>query len=396
MTRFGSRRERGAARLLLTLVLAAPLAHCAALERSSSPGFDERHFRGEQTNAGPERYGSWFGDSDDHVFYFGLSPFNDLALRCRAEGGAMCPLADLAQAGDHLIGRFDLHEERFLAPLLVRRIDPEATSSVWDVLVHSNGRIYYTTFWNEFGSVRPDGSGVEHYAGAGSGLNELWEGPEGEIYVTRYLGDRPGVAVFGPDGVLRRELTMPQEAGALVCPKSLAVDPGTGEVWMNSDVFYDDGRPVGYDAFRLSPEGEVLERITRPLLQFMSFDAAGRGWFVDDEEGVWRLRIEAPGGPTRVVDLGPHHPIDVVQDIKHFRDVTVLMTWQRRVFAVRTSPDGRADLCVLPASPVPDCPALGYTAVVSERSGRVYQTIDCGIHVVRAGALDACAWHEAP
>jgi hypothetical protein len=357
---------------------------------------DQRHFRGDQTNTGPERYASWFGDTDGRVFYFGLSPFNELALRCKSKGGALCSLEDLAQPGDHLIGRFDMEEERFLAPLVVRRNEPEATSSVWDVLVHSNGRIYYTTFWNEFGSVRADGSDVQHHDGAGSGLNELWEGPEGEIYVTRYLGNHPGVAVFGPDGVLRRELTMPQEEGALVCPKSLAVDPGTREVWINSDVFYDDGRPVGYDAFRLSPEGAVLEHVARPLLQFMSFDAAGRGWFAYDEDGVWRLRIAAPGGGTTLVELGPHHPADVVQDIKHFRDVTLLMTWRRRVFAVRTSAEGRTERCALAVPPIADCPDLAYTAVLSERSGRVYQTIDCGIYVVRVGALDACDWREVP
>lgn len=386
------------------LVLAALLIHCAATQRSSLPGPmsglvppDQRHFRGEQTNTGPERYASWFGDSDGQVFYFGLSPFNELALRCTAKDAALCSLEDLAQTGDHLIGRFDMDEERFLTPLLVRQNEPEATSSVWDVLVHSNGRIYYTTFWNEFGSVQADGSDVQHYAGAGPGLNELWEGPAGEIYVTRYVGGPPGVAVFGPDGVLRRELTLPQEEGALACPKSLAVDPGTGEIWINSDVFHDDGRPVGYDAFRLSPEGKVLERVTRPLLQFMSFDAAGRGWFVDDDGASWRLRIEAPDGrPRRLVELGPHHPADVVQDIKHLGDVTVLMTWRRRVFAVRTSADGRAEACALAVPQIADCPDLAYTAVISERTGRVYQTVDCGIHVVRVGALDDCGWRELP
>jgi hypothetical protein len=265
------------------------------------------------------------------------------------------------------------------------------------VLVHSNGRIYYTTFWNEFGSVQPDGSDVRHYAGAGEGLNELWEGPGGEIYVTRYLGERPGVAVFSPDGRLVRELVTPQPAGARVCPKSLAVDPSTGEVWFNTDTFYDDGRDPGFDAYRVSADGAVLEQVTHPLLVFVSFDAAGRGWFVDDADGAWSVRIVEPGGRTTRVALGGHGRLDVVQDVHHAGDVAVLATWGRRVFAVRAPAGGPAERCVLPP-PSLDCggePALGYSAVVSARGGRVYESVDCAIRVLRLGALEACAWESA-
>jgi hypothetical protein len=356
---------------------------------------EQRHFVGDQTNTGPERYGSWFGDTDGRILYFGLSPFNAVLRRCEAEGGELCPLRDLAETGDHLIGRFDMDEERFLEPLRVRPNDPGATSSVWDVLVHGNGRIYYTTVWNEFGSVRLDGSDVQHHPGAGAGLNELWEGPDGEIYVTRYLGENPGVAIFGPDGGLRRELVMPQAPGATICPKSLAVDPATREVWLNTDVFYDDGG-VGYDAYRLSADGAVLEKVSHPAIVFLSIDPAGRRWFVDDADLAWTLRIVEPDGGTTRVELGARASLDVVQDIKHHGDVTVLSTWQRRVFAVRAPAGGPVESCVLPAPPV-DCDddaALGYTAVVA-RDGRVYETVDCGIGVVRVGALDACDWRAA-
>jgi hypothetical protein len=246
--------------------------------------------------------------------------------------------------------------------------------------------------------VLPDGTDVRHYPGAGDGLNELFEGPDGEIYATRYLGAAPGVAVFGPDGMLRREFVMPQEPGALTCPKSVAVDPTTREIWINTDIFPDDGGLGRYAAFRLSPEGAVLERTVRPTLVFLSFDAAGRGWFVDDDGVEWTLRIVEPGGRTRRVALGRHGPIDVVQDVKHAGDVTVLATWQRRVFAVRTSADGRIAQCEMPPPPLTDCasPALGYTAAVSARSGRVYETVDCDVRVARIGALDACDWREAP
>jgi hypothetical protein len=386
------RRRSGAQ--ALGLALAGMLAGCASLPAAMPDS--QRHFRSEQTNHGPERYASWFGDSDGRVFYFGLSPFNTLAIPCEAEGGALCPLRDREQPGDHLIGRFDLERERFLEPLVVRPADPAATSSVWDVLVHSNGRIYYTTFWDEFGSLRGDGSDLRHHLEGATGLNELWEGPGGEIFATRYLGERPGVVVFGPDGALRREYVLPQEDGVLVCPKSLAVDPRTGEIWINSDAFRADGRPAGFPSFRLSAAGEVLERSEEPALAFLSFDAEGRGWFVDDDGSRWTLRIVPPEGPARRIDLGPHAVIDTVQDVKHHGNLTLLATWQQRVFVVRSAEGGRFDLCELAASPVADCPqggGLGYTAVAAA-SGGVYESVDCGILVVRAGDVDECRWSE--
>ncbi len=112
-----------------------------------------RHDRGSaiiqdaQRHDGAEGYASWFGSTDGRVLYFGLSAFLETNWRCEQTGGTLCPLRDLDQPGDHLIGRFDLVDGRFLPPLRVRPSDPTAPSSVWDVLVHSNGRIYYTTFW---------------------------------------------------------------------------------------------------------------------------------------------------------------------------------------------------------------------------------------------------------
>lgn len=353
-------------------------------------GAGPHYFRGTQTNSGRERYSSWFGDTDGRVFYFGLSPFIEASKHCEAEGGTLCALADLAAPGDHLIGRFDLQEERFLPPLLVRPSDPAAPSSVWDVLVHSNGRIYYTTFWDEFGSVRPDGTDVRHYAGAGVGLNELWEGPDGEIYVTRYLGDAPGVAVFGPDGVLRRDLPIKQEPGTRICPKSIAVDPTTRDIWINSDIFHDDGSPVTFDAFHLSPTGEILDRIVEPVLVFMSFDRGGRGWFVDDDGGHWILRIVEPTGHTIPIDLGTHSPLNVIQDIKHHGKVTLLATWSQSVYVVTSLPDGTFEARILPAA-AQECPgsvAQGFTAV-SSANGTVYETVSCDITILRVGNVGA-------
>ena len=123
-------------------------------------------------NRGSEAYSAWFADARGRMLYFGLSPFWQLWWR---SGGD--PLGDLAQPGDHLIGRFDLERETFLAPLRVRDGGPDVRSSIWDVLVHSNGRIYYTTYFEEIGSVNPDGTDVRAFEGLGRGFNELYEGP---------------------------------------------------------------------------------------------------------------------------------------------------------------------------------------------------------------------------
>jgi hypothetical protein len=121
-------------------------------------------FRSADANRGPEPYSAWFGDAGDTVLYFGTSPF--WTLWWDTDGD---PLGDLAEPGDHLIGRFDMAAGRFLPPLRVRSAEEGAHGSVWDVLVHSNGRIYYTTLFEEIGSVRPDGgdSGKGREGGSG-------------------------------------------------------------------------------------------------------------------------------------------------------------------------------------------------------------------------------------
>jgi len=387
------------ARTAVLLLSLASLSGCGAFgHRAVGAAAPQKVFRAPQTNSGPESYSSWFGDSDGHIFYFGLSAFWDASLQCEAEHKPLCPLADLAQPGDHLIGRFDMDRERFLDPLVVRRADPAAPSSVWDVLVHSNGRIYYTTMWDEFGSVLPDGTDVRYYPDAGSGLNELWEGPDGEIYATRYLGaysgaqdENGGVAVFGPDGEHRREFTFKIEDGVLICPRDIAVNPRTRDVWVNTDMFLADGTPRGHDTFRLSPSGAVLERIATPWIALPSFEADGRGWFVEDANGRWTLRIVEPDGSSTSLDLGAHDALDVTQDIKHAGDITLISTWAANVFVVRTLPGKHYALSILRVERLKDCPrdfALGYTAVLSPRHD-VYETVACRITVLRAGNADA-------
>jgi hypothetical protein len=345
-------------------------------------------FRAERANTGAERYSAWFADSDGRVLYFGLSPFWELWWQSGGDA-----LADLAEPGDHLIGRFDLESERFLEPLRVRRRSPGVRSSVWDVLVHSNGRIYYTTYYEEMGSVLPDGSDISHFDGIGVGFNELVEGPEGNLYVTRY-SDAPAqpsrrsygsVAVLSPDGALLRELRIDAGNGAFVAPKSLAVDPAGGEIWLNTDTFGRDGSVV-HEWIRLSADGEVLERGagSRELL-FVAFDPGGRGWFAEDASGELRLRLRERGAWTHTLPLGARDPLDFVQDIRFTARGALLALWSGRVISVEPTGGGFqvADFRLeLPAECAPPGHrSLLYTAVPHRDS--LYATLFCGPTILR-------------
>jgi len=394
-----SRVTRAAAAAVLMLVGSG----CSVIGRGhSSPIIQDA-----QRHDGAEGYASWFGDTDGRIFYFGLSAFLETTWRCEQTGGTLCPLRDLDQPGEHLIGRFDLVDGRFLPPLRVRPTDPAAPSSVWDVLVHSNGRIYYTTFWDEFGSVRPDGRDVRYAGDGGQGLNELWEGPGGEIYATRYLGSMSGdpddngaVVVFGPDGDRRREFPFRKEGEVFVCPRSLAVDPRTGDIWVNADRLTQAGASDGFETFRLAPDGTVRERITEPVIAFTSFEPNGRGWFVEDDAARFAVRIVETDGRSTRLDLGPHGPIDVAQDVTHAGDVTLITTWALTVYAVRVRAPGDYEVmrCAPPSLPA-ECPLgaapLAYTAVLAP-DGNIYASVACGITVVRIGALDCAPAPAAP
>ncbi len=163
------RRGKGA------LVLAAGLGLAAACSGILGPSPTTKHYyRDAETNRGVEPYSAWFGDSDGRILYFGLSPFWTLWWDWGGD-----PRADLQARGDHLIGRFDLSRAQFLEPLRVRSHAPEARSSVWDVLAHSNGRIYYTTYFEEIGSVLPTEASRGTFGGSASGSTSSTRGRVG-------------------------------------------------------------------------------------------------------------------------------------------------------------------------------------------------------------------------
>ena len=338
-------------------------------------------------NRGAEPYSAWFGDARAGILYFGLSPFWTLWWRTGGD-----PRADLAQPGDLLIGRFDLEAERFLTPLRVGGIESRARASVWDVLAHSNGRIYFTTYFERVGSVAADGSDLRVFSGIGTGFNELWEGPGGHVYVTRYsdaprdvAAQRYGAVVeLTEEGSLVREIRFEKSAGSFTAPKSVAVDPVSGEIWLNTDTFQEDGGLL-YETLRLASDGRVLERqLAPPELQFMSFDREGRGWFAELVDGDFRLRIEERGRRTHI-PLGRREGVDFVQDIKFSAEGhAAIAFWSGRVTLVRRAARGYAwwDLEL----PRPrECERfLVYTAV--PYADRVYATLYCGATIVRAGA----------
>lgn len=339
--------------------------------------------RMELAQSSGERYSSWFGDSDGRVLYFGLSPFWTESLR------AGDPRGELERAGPHLVGRFELEGRRFLDPLVVRTVAQGARGSVWDVLAHSSGRIYYTTFFQEMGSVAGDGTEVVRFDGLGTGLNEIAESPRGELVVTRYGAQDPSGRHYGAvvwlseAGESIRETTLPERGGVRIAPKSVAVDPRSGEVWLNADRF-GPGKQIGFEWLRLARNGLLLERhAAPPELLFPAFDPAGRGWFVWDERGRIVLRVREEGREIAHLELEARRAGDFAQDVSFAPDGRALVTlWSGRVHVVELGSEGALRGSVLQFEKPPDCrapgaPALLYSAVAY--AGRVYATLSCGV-----------------
>ena len=349
-------------------------------------------FRGEVLGfgGGPERYSSWFADERDGVLYFGLSPF---WTELRAHGGD--PTADLLEPSAHLIGRFEIERERFLPPLLARRPGPDSRSSVWDVLAHPNGWIYYTTYFEEMGRVRPGMGDVERFDSLGTGLNEIALGPDGDLYVTRYGGGADGepstddgsVAVISPDGALLREESLHARDGAVTAPKSIAVDPQSGEVWLNADVIAPNGK-VSFTAFHLAPDLKVIARSDAPPeLMFVAFDRGGRGFFVEDRNGRVELRVTRGGAELARLDLGARAPGDFAQDVHFAADGSAAIAfWSGRVELVREA-EGKYEHARVNLERPSECAgaqqnAVFYSAFIEAQA--VYATLYCDAAIARA------------
>ncbi len=310
-----------------------------------------------------EQYCAWYGDRRADVLYFGESPFWNAM---RAAGGD--PMADSHQLGPQVIGRFDLRRESMLASIPTAARDPHA--GVWDVLVHPNGRVYYTTFYESAGWVDPATGAGTLFEAAGTGLNELALHPDGRVLATRYGaagGGTGSVVVLDPDGVIEAELPLISEHDVVAAAKSLAYDPVRQVVWVNTDLIPRDGGPSGHDSRVLEfATGREIMRIETPELHFPRFTADGRGVFAWQRGSRLTLRMTQPGaaqdatsGREVVLDTAFADGIDFVQDVHVETDGRAVVTrWSGVVHVV--SPDGSVRTANLPR---PAAGGLYYTAV---------------------------------
>ena len=324
---------------------------------------------------------SWFGDADDRTLYFGESGFWSAT-----HGAAGDPTADLATAAPQVVGRFDLAREAMLAPLATAT--PLARSGSWDVLVHPNGRIYFTSYFDPAGWVDASGR-AGRFDRAGHGLNELALLPDGHVLATRYGKEGGGdgsLVVLDPDGAVLAEHGLAPIAGATVAAKSLAFDPLRGVVWVNTDVIPAGGGASGHDARIVDlASGRELARFTAPELHFPAFAADGRGFFAWVDGTRLVLQITEPGTATgpkagRVLLLDDAFPagIDFVQDLRAQRDGRVVATRWSGIVHVVDAQD-RVRTAQLPR---PVEKGLYYTAVATR--DRVCATYCGGVRVVCA------------
>ena len=331
-----------------------------------------------------EAWCAWFGDVGGETLYFGVSAFWGAF---RASGGD--PRADLQIAGPRQIGRFDLERESFREPLAAGPGD--APGGVWDVLVHPDGHVWFTTFFGLGGRVDPQSGRVRPLAEAGLALNELALGPGDRVVASRYLADAEGrseVLLLARDGTPLRRLSLRAPSGLAVAAKSVAWDPVRDEIWVNTDLLDSQGQAVGHDARVLDAEGHERLRIATPEIQFMAFSGEGTGWLAEREAGRLWLRI-LPAQPTgsawprghRVLLDPAFASTDFVQEIRPAPDGSALLTrWSGRVHRVWS--DGRIRSFQLPR----DGGELYYTGVLHE--GRLCAT--------RCGSVDVVCRNAGP
>lgn len=285
---------------------------------------------------GGEQPCAWFGDVGGGVLYFGVSSFWS-ALR--ASGGD--PTADLRASGPRQIGRFDLAGERFLPPLQVG--SGEAPGGVWDVLIHPNGHVYYTTYFDFAGRIDLASGATSEFADAGLGLNELALGPDGRVLVTRYgygEDDEGSLVVLSEGGEVLAEHVLEAPNGLRVLAKSLAFDPLSRETWLNTDLLPPTGGAAQHDARVLDAAGRERLRFGEPELQFFLFGADGTGYFAEVDGSRLVLRERTASGAERVTPLDERfdRSHDFVQEIRHEADGSTLLTrWSGRVHVVERS-----------------------------------------------------------
>jgi hypothetical protein len=357
---------------LLVLCGLATLAAACARAPSPAPG----------KSAAAAAACSWYGDADERTLFFGESAF----WAAMHEAGGDPRAEFLASPAPQVVGRFDLEREAMLAPLTTAASAPSGT---WDVLVHPNGRVYFTSLYGDAGDVDPATGAGARFASAGHGLNELALLPDGRVLATRY-GAKDGaggsLVVLDEDGAIQAEHALVAASGEKVAAKSVAYDPVRGAVWVNTDVLPADGAPTRHDARVVDlASGRELARFTAPELQFPQFGPDGRGYFAWLAGRRLLLQITEPGaaagpdaGRVLLLDDAFAAGLDFVQDLHVQRDGRAVVTrWSGHVHVI--DPDDRMRTVELPRT-VED--GLYYTAVA--RGDRVCATYCAGVRVVCA------------
>jgi hypothetical protein len=280
-----------------------------------------------------------------------------------------------------------------MLPALTASPDPKALGhgGVWDVLAHPNGRIYYTTYFEDSGYVELSTGRAVALGPLGVGLNELALGPGGSILATRYGGLAGGsgsIVQFEPDGSLLRELALQGPAGWRVAPKSLAYDPTRQAVWLTTDLIPDEGgAKVRQDGRVVDLTGRELVRFESPELQFVVFDAEGTGYLAERTGTQLALRIVRPEETGSLASAGRRILLDdrfaatsdFAQNVWLTQDRRVVITrWSGRVHVVDPTAQRGREVRTLDLPRPAD--GLYYTAVVED--DHLCATLCAGVTVV--------------
>jgi hypothetical protein len=354
-----------------------------ALGCTATPHADEaKATRGLSVNvarapSSEERYCAWYGTrGEDDVLYFGQAAF--WSAMASAAGD---PTADLQRAGPQLIGRFDLATERWLAPLEVGGAD--SRSGVWDVLMGEDGEVYFTTFFEEAGSVDPRTGRVRRLA-LGGALNELADGPDGAIVASRYGSQDQGgdVIAFDHQGHTVRRWSLVSPPGYRIAPKTPLWDGLRNELWVTADQLPNAtrGGEPRQDANAVDASGHARLLEEPPELMFLAKGGDGTLYHAEAQGRELWLHVVPPpehGEPHRIpLDDTFAAEVDFAQDIQIAQDGRIAVTrWSGIVHVLH--PDGRLSSASLPRL---DPAGLYYTAVL--RGDRLCATYCADVTVV--------------
>ncbi len=402
LERFGqsaSREGTASWRCILILWIVPTLLALACLAPSPAPPSGPVTHRQADPST-DERYCAWYGAAGDGVLYFGQAAFWS-ATRTAGDN----PRADLLRPGPRLIGRFDLERRELLEPLRVgpRHDGSAPRSGIWDVLP-VEGRVYFTTYFEEAGYVEPATGAVTLFPDARY-WNELALGPVAHhrqglstdreilLLASRYADAGEGggaVVLFDPDGRVVAEHALGAPPGVALAAKTPAFDPVREEIWVTTDrlPIPRDENTHPHPTLVLDLDGHEVARFGRaadpssvqPEIQFVRFDRKGLGYLAVARGSRLELVILEPetsrrdlsGARSVLLDDRFAHALDFAQDIQIAADGSAWVTrWSGRIHQVTAS--GKVRTWNLPRAD----DALYYTAVPAGADGSVCAT-RCG------------------